>query len=32
MHCTESGLEVNVEKEENMLLFHEQNAAQNNNT
>jgi hypothetical protein len=30
--CKETGLEVNVEKAENMFLFHEQHAAQNHNT
>jgi hypothetical protein len=29
VHCKQTGLEVNVEKPENMLLFHEQLAAQN---
>jgi len=26
-HCKETGLKVNVEKAENMFLFHEQHAA-----
>jgi hypothetical protein len=30
--CKETGLEVNVEKAENIFLFHEQHAAQNHNT
>jgi hypothetical protein len=30
--CKETDLEVNVEKAENMYLFHEQHAAQNHNT
>jgi hypothetical protein len=29
VHCKETGLGVNVEKAENMYLFHEQHAAQN---
>jgi hypothetical protein len=32
VHCKETGLEVNVEKAENIFLFHEQHAAQNHNT
>ena len=32
VHCKQTGLEVDVEKAENMFLFHEQQAAQNNNT
>jgi len=31
-HRKENGVEVNVEKAENMFLFHEQHAAQNHNT
>jgi len=32
VHCKDTGLEVNAEKAENMLLFHEQHAAQKHNT
>jgi len=32
LHCKETGLEVNVQKPENMFLFHEEHAAQNHNT
>jgi len=32
VHFKETGLEVNVEKDQNTFLFHEQHAAQNNNT
>ena len=32
VHCKQTGLEVNVEKPENMFLFHEQHAAQNQKT
>ena len=29
VHCTETGRELNVEKAQNIFLFHEQHAAQN---
>jgi hypothetical protein len=32
VHCKQTGLEVNVQKAENMFLFHEQHAAQNHKT
>ena len=32
VHCKDTDLEVNVEKAENMFLFHQQQAAQNHNT
>ena len=32
VHCKQTGLDVNVEKAENMFLFHEQHVAQNHKT
>ena len=32
VHCKQTGLEMNVQKAENMLLFHEEQAAQNHKT